>query len=312
MAKVSKQFKKFASSGKLKDQIKSRRQHQQIKRKTEDRNARRQKQRGAPKQDGDLNDEGGEKDDEDDDDEKDVKKVGAGLGGRAGGVATTVDELFGKGGLDEGFEDESELEELGEDGDDDKVDEEDGAEGAEEEGEGVLDEVAMKKAMKDLEKKDPEFFNYLKENDRELLSFGNEGGGKGKRKAEVDDEDDEMESTEDSKDDEENVEEEVKKTSVTVKMVRQWQEGMLKVSPPNLLAGSANHAWSDLLMLGFPSKTPFAHCARHFWLSGQLRIWAKTMRTKAVDGKQSTLSTALKVSRASCRLDRHFSPWREV
>ena len=91
----------------------------------------------------------------------------------------------------------------------------------------------MKKAMKDLEKKDPEFFKYLKENDGDLLEFG-----KGKSKA-VEDDDDDVEMGEDEEEDEDEEEEDEgeeeeeveKKTSVTVKMVRQWQEGMIKVSP---------------------------------------------------------------------------------
>ena len=223
MAKISKQFKKFAASGKLKDQIKSRRQHQQIKRKTEDRNARRQKQRGAPREDGGVADKDGE---EEVDGAREVKRAG----GRAGGVAKTVDELFGAGGMEHGFEDGSELEELSDDDEENTGGTEESEENGEE-GEGEeLDEVAMKKAMKDLEKKDPEFFKYLKENDRDLLSFGNEGKGKGKREAEVeDDEDEEMDPAEDDEDEDE-VEIERRKTSVTMKMLRQWQEGMLKVS----------------------------------------------------------------------------------
>ncbi|CAD6587230.1 MAG: Nucleolar Complex 2 protein, partial [Tremellales sp. Tagirdzhanova-0007] len=125
--------------------------------------------------------------------------------------------------------DESELEELTEDDDDDDdegtVEEED-----EEGGEELLDEKAMKKAMKELEKKDPEFFEYLKENDRDLLSFGNEGTvvRKGKRAEEIVEDEDE---DEDVAMDEEDLEEVVVgkgKTSVSMKMLRQWQEGMLK------------------------------------------------------------------------------------
>jgi nucleolar complex protein 2 len=94
----------------------------------------------------------------------------------------------------------------------------------------MLDEEAMKKAMKDLEKKDPEFFKYLKENDGDLLEFG-----KGKSRAVEDDDDIEMgdddeEEEDDDEEEEEEEEEAEKKISVTVKMVRQWQEGMIKVS----------------------------------------------------------------------------------
>ena len=88
----------------------------------------------------------------------------------------------------------------------------------------------MKKAMKDLEKKDSEFFKYLKENDGDLLEFGNGNG------MQVDEEDEDVEMGEDDEEEESDEEEEEgaeeveKKTSVTVKMVRQWQEGMIKVS----------------------------------------------------------------------------------
>lgn len=138
-----------------------------------------------------------------------------------------MDELFGTGGLDQEFGQESELEELTGDDDDDEDDEEGGEAAEREEDGGIPDEAAMKKAMKELEKKDPEFFNYLKENDRDLLSFGKEAGGKAERQEEVEEDDDEED------DEETEEEEERKKTSVTMKMLRQWQEGMLKVGLPS-------------------------------------------------------------------------------
>ncbi|WRT65353.1 uncharacterized protein IL334_002296 [Kwoniella shivajii] len=226
MAKTSKAFKKFASSGKLKDQIANRRSKQQSKRKADDRKSQRQKQRGNA----DESDHEGNGQD-DDDDEREARKVGLpGSGGKAGGVAKTVEELFGTGGLDVDAGEESELEEL------DSQDEEDSDDLEDEEGQeedGILDEQAMKKAMKELEKKDPEFFKYLKENDEELLDFGKGKGtsqakGKGKSKQ---DEDEEMASDEDEEmedDDDEEEEEERKKISVNGKMLRGWQEGMLK------------------------------------------------------------------------------------
>ena len=220
MANKSKQFKKFASSGKLKETITKRRKDQQSRRKADDRTTRRAKQRGAPL-------EFGEEGEGSEDDEKDVRSANAAVGGRAGGVAKNVEELFGQGGLDGVDNGEgSDLEDLTED-------DEESEEGEEEEGEGeedLLDEEAMKKAMKDLEKKDPEFFKYLKENDGDLLEFGNGNG------MQVDEEDEDVEMGEDDEEEESDEEEEEgaeeveKKTSVTVKMVRQWQEGMIKVS----------------------------------------------------------------------------------
>lgn len=227
MVKPSKQFKKFAASGKLKETIQKRRSIQQSKRKFDEKLQQRSKQRGKPEDEGV---------DDDEDDEganaRDMKK--AGTGGRAGGVARTVDELFTDGGL-AGPPD-------AEDGDEEE-DEEDLSEGSdayEDEGSEMgeeleRDEEAMKKAMKDLEKKDPEFFKYLAENDKTLLDFGDGGEGE--------DEDEDMESGDEddediaSGDEEEEEEDKPKKVVVTGKMLRQWQEGMLRVRPHDPLVG---------------------------------------------------------------------------
>lgn len=227
MAKTQKAFKKFASSGKLKDTIKARRSHQQKTRKANEKILQRQKQRGAPK------DEGFEGDDDDEEeDERDVRATKGAAGGRAGGVAKTVEELFGQGGLDVDAEDESDLEDLSDDEDEDETEAESAEDG--EDDEGLLDEAAMKKTMKNLEKTDPEFFKYLKENDKELLDFGDEPKSKAKGKAKKSQEDVEMESDDEEdedEDDEENEDAAPTKTSVTMRMVREWQNGMLKVSP---------------------------------------------------------------------------------
>lgn len=222
MVNKSKQFKKFASSGKLKETIDKRRKNQQARRKAEDRTTRRAKQRGAP-----LNEGGDDEDEDDEDTAKDVRATNGAVGGRAGGVAKNVEELFGQGGLDgvDGGEG-SDLEDLEEDDEDEDDDEEEEGEGEED----MLDEAAMKKAMRDLEKKDPEFFKYLKENDEDLLEFGK---GKSKVQAEEDEEDNsdvDMDGEDEDEDDEEEGEEEAeKKISVNPRMVRQWQEGMIKV-----------------------------------------------------------------------------------
>ncbi|WVN87242.1 uncharacterized protein L203_102419 [Cryptococcus depauperatus CBS 7841] len=221
MGKSTKAFKKFASSGKLKDTIRNRRQHQQVKRKLDERKTHRAKQRGGPQDVSDVeNHETKDDQDTEEDDEKDRKTIGQpGAGGRAGGVAKTVEELFGTGGLDaEGGED-SELEEL------DTEDEEEEEIGEEEEEEDVLDEEGMKKAMKDLAKKDPEFYKFLEENDEDLLKFGQSSKTKGKNR---EDSDEEMDSESDEVEDLDEDNEVGKKISVTLKMIRQWQEAMLK------------------------------------------------------------------------------------
>ena len=254
MAKVSKQFKKFASSGKLKDTIKSRRKNQEIKRKVEDRNQRRAHQRGAAKERPGharrtLDDEDAGEDEEGD--EREVKRLQK-VGGRAGGIAKNVEELFG-GQLDgDEDEDEDELsaledEELEDENEDEEVVDTDGDE--DDAGLDEMDEVQMKKAMKNLEKTDPEFWKYLKENDQELLEF--DGGQsssavKGKKAQAASDDDEELESgdeaeegeddeavdeDEDENEDDDEVDMAAKKTSVTMKMLRGWQQGMVQVSP---------------------------------------------------------------------------------
>ena len=271
MANKSKQFKKFAASGKLKETIDKRRKNQQVRRKADDRQLRRTKQRGAPKEFG-SGDEG-EGEDADEDDSKERKGTNAAAGGRAGGVAKNVEELFGQGGL-EGVDngEGSDLEDL----DSEDEDTEDDQEGDEEEvGEGEdedleLSEEAMKKAMKDLEKKDPEFFKYLKENDGDLLEFG-----KGKSKAKAQDEDVDMDGEADDDEDEDeeedegvDEEQEAKKISVTGKMVKQWQEGMIKVrpSPPLFISTSphtfaSQHATHSIEIYLFTTPIPNLHRA---------------------------------------------------
>ena len=223
MAKTQKAFKKFASSGKLSDTIKARRSHQQKTRKHNEKVLQRQKQRGAAK------DEGFEGEDDDEDDERDVRATKGASGGRAGGVAKTVEELFGPGGLDVNAEDESDLEDLSEDEDDEETEAE-SAEDAEED-EGLLDEAAMKKTIKNLEKSDPEFFKYLKENDQELLDFEDMPKQNTKSKSKKAQEDVDMDSDDDDEDEDDDEEEggAPTKTSVTMRMVKEWQNGMLKV-----------------------------------------------------------------------------------
>lgn len=117
----------------------------------------------------------------------------------------------------------------------------------EEEGEDELDdpdvdEAEMAKQLAELEKKDPEFFKYLKDNDAELLDFGQEEEPVKKSKkqtkaaAQQEDEDEEMEfdgAESDSDEEEPDFEgiteaAEPEKISVTMKMLRGWQRAMIE------------------------------------------------------------------------------------
>lgn len=108
----------------------------------------------------------------------------------------------------------------------------------------------MAKSLADLEKKDPEFFKYLKENDAGLLDFEAEvekpakKSKKAKKAVEVEvqeEEDEVMEFDGAASDDEDAAEpefneedkasKEPEKTAVTMDMLRAWQSAMIEVSP---------------------------------------------------------------------------------
>lgn len=219
MVRPTKQFKRFASSGKLSETIKNRRATQQKKKRFDSKVEQRKRQRDAPRPEH----QAGSDSEEDEDDAADAKAANGARGGKAGGVAKTVDELFGAGGLDVPIEEGSDLEDLSEDEEDEDDDEEE--EDVQEDED--MDEDAMARAMAELEKKDPEFFKHLKAEDPNLLSFG-KGKGRADEMDEDEDEDAEMDSDDEMMDEDDEAPA-VKKVVVTMKMLRLWRESMIKV-----------------------------------------------------------------------------------
>jgi nucleolar complex protein 2 len=109
-----------------------------------------------------------------------------------------------------------------------------------------VDAAEMAKQLAELEKKDPEFYKYLRENDADLLTFGQEEEvapkskkskktkGKAVEEEEEDDEDmDEYDGADSDSDEDEPEFEgisgaEPEKISVTMKMLRGWQRAMIE------------------------------------------------------------------------------------
>jgi nucleolar complex protein 2 len=219
MGRPTKQFKRFAASGKLTETIKNRRSQREKTKKFEGQVEQRKRQRGSARAEDEVSD-----DEDESADEGSSKKDKFARGGKVGGVTRTVDELFGAGGLDVPVEEGSDLEELSEGDEDEDEDDDEDMEDDDED----MDEEAMERAMAELEKKDPEFFKHLKAEDPSLLQFS-----KGKGRA-ADDDDEDMDEDEDDEDDdmmdEDTDEAAPVKIVVTMKMLRGWREGMLKVS----------------------------------------------------------------------------------
>lgn len=163
------------------------------------------------------------------------------------------------------LEDVSEGEGEAENDDDDEVD---------------VDAAEMAKSLAELEKKDPEFFKYLQENDAGLLNFDAEPTAsrskaqkKSKKQDEEEDDEEDVSMDEydapDSDDEEEEPElemdqgaskarDEPQKQSVTMDMLRAWQSAMIEVSQQHI-RGNRMGAHHPL----FSSSTnPSDHCAR--------------------------------------------------
>ncbi|KAI0651305.1 Noc2-domain-containing protein [Trametes meyenii] len=198
--KAAKSARKFAASGQLKKTIQARRKFRDIKKKAEKRKGGKGKSREER---------------EDDDASAEDEEEGGETSGKFKGMS--VDEFLGGGfmqgasdddGSEDGeqavSEDEDEDEEGSEFGDDDEsfADVDD----LEDEGEAHLMELSK------LAEKDPEFYKYLQENDRELLEFNMNDARGGD-----DDEDEE----------EEEAMEEDKTPVLTKEILQRWQKALL-------------------------------------------------------------------------------------
>ncbi|KAI0789169.1 Noc2-domain-containing protein [Abortiporus biennis] len=199
--KGAKSTRKFAASGQLKKTIQARRKHQEIRRKAERRKSKGGK---APSKVRDEDEDGEEEDVE-------VEETG----GKFKGMS--VDDFLGGGFLDGSDEDEGE-EQDGIDEDEEEDDEEDDISDdasfasvddlEEDDDEGAAHMMELSK----LAEKDPEFYKYLQENDKELLNFDPEAA-----------EDEEMDDEEGASEDEEE-----KAPVLTLGLLRQWSKAMLQ------------------------------------------------------------------------------------
>ncbi|KAF8637131.1 hypothetical protein AX17_003035 [Amanita inopinata Kibby_2008] len=164
--KVAKSTKKFAASGQLKKVIETRRKHQQIRKRNQSRRGagKNGKQQQPRAEDSDMTEGEEEQDLEDEQDvpSSKVAKITKGM---------TVDDFL-RGDFMEGSDDEDNGGDNAED-EDNLEDDEDAADDAsfasvddlDDEGEAHMLELVQ------LAEKDPEFYKYLQENDRELLEF---------------------------------------------------------------------------------------------------------------------------------------------
>ncbi|KAG6810857.1 hypothetical protein H0H92_010041 [Tricholoma furcatifolium] len=209
--KASKQTKKFAASGQLKKVIQARHKHQQIRKRTQGKRSTRDTKRPEP-EDVDI---------EEEDDEIEAPVATKAKKSKKG---MSVDEL-----LDAKFMDDSDADSGDEDAEDMAEDESND----EDEDEDDFDDDASFASVDDLEddgkahlmelsklaEKDPEFYKYLQENDKELLDF-NLGEN---AEMDSDEEDAEVEGGD------EDVDMENEKTPVlTAAHLRRWQKALLE------------------------------------------------------------------------------------
>ncbi|KAI0270647.1 Noc2-domain-containing protein [Gloeopeniophorella convolvens] len=197
----TKASRKFAASGQLTKKIQARRKHQQIQKKIHRSGATKGKGRehAQPAQES-----GGE--DEDQEDEVEEKKSSKKRYGMS------VDDFLGAGFMGGASDEDAELGDENSDPEDEDEDEDDMEDDA---SFGSVDDLEDEGAthMQELSKlaeKDPEFYKYLQENDRELLDFN----------AIEEDYDEEMEDADGQEDD--------KLPVLTKKILHVWQKSLLE------------------------------------------------------------------------------------
>ncbi|EAU87524.1 hypothetical protein CC1G_11196 [Coprinopsis cinerea okayama7 len=207
--KATKATRKFAASGQLKKTIQARHKHQQVKKKI-------QRRRGAHRaKDGDAKGRGSDDDEESEEEEVEERKPV----GKKGKM--TVDDILNADFMVGGdSEDEEEDEQsLSEEDDDEDDEDDDNASFAsvddlddDDEGKQHLLELSQ------LAEKDPEFYKYLQENDKELLNFKADDFAGG--------DDDDMDGDEDVDMDGEDDEDKV--PTLTKEQLSKWQKALLE------------------------------------------------------------------------------------
>ncbi|KAJ7619529.1 Noc2-domain-containing protein [Roridomyces roridus] len=215
--KAPKSMKKFAASGRLKKTIESRKKHQEIKKKISGRRSGGKGNKGtkdsrpvaAKPHHGD--------DEEEDEEDAPPTKGKASKKGKM-----TVDDFLGGNFMDDSDEEVEDDEDMEDDGDSEDEEEEDFADDASFAELDELDEAGEAHMMElsKLAEKDPEFYKYLQENDKELLDFDANTGVQ-------DDSDDEGQAAEAEEDDPMG-EEAQKMPILTTAILQKWQKSLLQ------------------------------------------------------------------------------------
>ncbi|KAJ4484311.1 Noc2p family-domain-containing protein [Lentinula edodes] len=202
MGKATKSTKKFVSSGKLKKTIELRKKQQQVRKKYQNRRGAKSGGRSAAAEAPDNSDE-----------EQDVPQKSQGSSKKG----MSVDDVLGAAFIDDSDNDSGQEEESNEDEDEDEGSqdeefEDDASFGSvdelEEEGQNHLLELSQ------LAERDPEFYKYLQENDKELLEFDPNNAHGVEDDAVFEDEDVEMADE--------------RSPTLTIRILRNWQKAILE------------------------------------------------------------------------------------